>query len=550
MAALEAAALFDDAALGERLAIEEDVRRQKAVFVKDLDDAVYSSLKNDAVRMGAYLRAIARAAPGKRVLDVGTGPEALLAVAAAKAGAAPSSRRGEPGGATAPSTPRAWRTSSRSSRATRPRSRRVVSVLGPADVVVSEIVGDLASEEGMAATLAQLPATLVAKTGAWSVPARAETWVAPANLRLPASGDGGSSDVRLPMVPPPATLLGDRRLLECIDANDLRLEQTREHAWTVAAPSTLTGFFCAPKIVLDGEDAIDCWTEATSWRSVLCLLDEPVLVEAGDEVGLSATADLRRFPVVRAAATVNGKPAGPWWRPRRRFSVADSDGDGVLGKEDVASFLKVDEALAVKVMATFDVDEAGALTIDALLPRTNSGDKGTLETVSGALFAVTLKGALRDSAALFNAVPFGYFGAFFVLSGAAADPSKPELVRVASRAAVLADIALQGPKLLFAVALFAANAYGAAQGVDAMALQLDPNANAALSALAALDLTAFNDGVAAVAGAATLDALVSNALGVKADKIPLLSQSAQDYVDRRTPDFDIDNDGDGPQPSF
>ena len=78
-----------------------------------------------------------------------------------------------------------------------------------------------------------------------------------------------------------------------------------------SAPSTLTGFFCAPKIVLDGEDAIDCWTEATSWRSVLCLLDEPVLVEAGDEVGLSATADLRRFPVVHAlAATVNGKPAG------------------------------------------------------------------------------------------------------------------------------------------------------------------------------------------------------------------------------------------------
>merc|ERR1719271_321792 len=30
------------------------------------------------------------------------------------------------------------------------------------------------------------------------------------------------------------------------------------------------------------------------------------------------------------------------------------------------------------------------------LPRTNSGEKGTLETVSGALFAVTLKGALRD----------------------------------------------------------------------------------------------------------------------------------------------------------
>ncbi|KAH8058277.1 protein-arginine omega-N asymmetric methyltransferase [Aureococcus anophagefferens] len=528
MAALEAAALFDDAALGERLAIEEDVRRQKAVFVKDLDDAVYSSLKNDAVRMGAYLRAIARAAPGS-----------------------------------------ACSTSARARRRCSPSPRR-----RPAPAVVSVATpGDFGREDRRL------------------VRARAGRDLGRAG-EFAAAGVGRRRLVRrrLPMVPPPATLLGDRRLLECIDANDLRLEQTREHAWTVAAPSTLTGFFCAPKIVLDGEDAIDCWTEATSWRSVLCLLDEPVLVEAGDVIGLAATAD-RRFPVVpppsppavRVFATAGGEPSTPEamlaaaealrvevaaFETERlseakaaafaAFSVADSDGDGVLGKEDVASFLKVDEALAVKVMATFDVDEAGALTIDALLPRRTRATRARRDG-QRALFAVTLKGALRDVLAAEREASRTASD-----EDASREAAKAEFASVASRTDAAArataaaafllplfDVANEYGGHLIAGALHGGNpAASAAAGVDAMALQLDPNANAALSALAALDLTAFNDGVAAVAGAATLYAFVSNALGVKADKIPLLSQSAQDYVDRRTPDFDIDNDGDGPQPSF
>ena len=68
-------------------ALAEDVAAQKAVFVKDLDAGVYSALKNDGVRMRGYQRAIEGAVPGKRVLDIGTGPEALLAIVAAKAGA-------------------------------------------------------------------------------------------------------------------------------------------------------------------------------------------------------------------------------------------------------------------------------------------------------------------------------------------------------------------------------------------------------------------------------------------------------------------------------
>ncbi|KAH8049929.1 protein-arginine omega-N asymmetric methyltransferase [Aureococcus anophagefferens] len=205
------------------------------------------------------------------------------------------------------------------------------------------------------------------------------------------------------------------------------------------------------------------------------------------------------------------------------------DGDGVLGKEDVASFLKVDEALAVKVMATFDVDEAGALTIDALLPRTNSGDKGTLETVSGALFAVTLKGALRDVLAAEREASRTASD-----EDASREAAKAEFASVASRrrgaAATAAaafllplfDVANEYGGHLIAGALHGGNPAASAAAGDAMALQLDLNANAALSALAALDLTASTT-ASPPSPARRLRVRLERA-GVKADKIAPLTE--------------------------
>ena len=298
------------AALSATLA--EDVAAQKAVFVKDLDEGVYSALKNDGVRMRGYQRAIEGAVPGKRVLDIGTGPEALLAIVAAKAGAT-SVVACEVNPAAAAAAVEAVRAAGLEDKITILTGHSSELDLPPVDVVVSEIVGDIASEEGMAATLAALPETTVVRSDGWSVPRRAETWIAPANLRLPQQGDGdGPTHVRLPTLPPAACLLGERALMEILDASRMGdLDQTRAASWTVAAPSTLTGFFCAPKLYLDATVVIDCWEEQTSWRSVLCLLPEPALVEPGDVVGLTVTAALGRFPVTHTlATTVNGKPLG------------------------------------------------------------------------------------------------------------------------------------------------------------------------------------------------------------------------------------------------
>ena len=51
------------------------------------DDTMYKTMRDDAPRTAAYAAAIERLAPGRVVLDIGTGQFALLATIAAKAGA-------------------------------------------------------------------------------------------------------------------------------------------------------------------------------------------------------------------------------------------------------------------------------------------------------------------------------------------------------------------------------------------------------------------------------------------------------------------------------
>jgi SAM-dependent methyltransferase len=51
------------------------------------DDAMYKTMRDDAPRTAAYAAAIEKLAPGKVVLDIGTGQFALLAIIAARAGA-------------------------------------------------------------------------------------------------------------------------------------------------------------------------------------------------------------------------------------------------------------------------------------------------------------------------------------------------------------------------------------------------------------------------------------------------------------------------------
>ena len=136
-------------------ALAEDVAAQKAVFVKDLDAGVYSALKNDGVRMRGYQRAIEGAVPGKRVLDIGTGPEALLAIVAAKAGAT-SVVACEVNPAAAAAAVEAVRAAGLEDKITILTGHSSELDLPPVDVVVSEIVGDIAIFATSATSLTDL----------------------------------------------------------------------------------------------------------------------------------------------------------------------------------------------------------------------------------------------------------------------------------------------------------------------------------------------------------------------------------------------------------
>ena len=125
----------------------------KAIFTHELTRGVYQSLKEDVVRMEAYTAAIERACPGKRVLDIGTGPEALLAIVAARAGAT-AVIAVEVSDAAAAAAREAVRVAGLEGMITVLAGYSTELDLPAVDVVIHEIVGDLGSEEGIAAAAA------------------------------------------------------------------------------------------------------------------------------------------------------------------------------------------------------------------------------------------------------------------------------------------------------------------------------------------------------------------------------------------------------------
>ena len=145
------------------------------------DDPVYAAFDAPDQRVRAYRSAIAASVPGRTVVDVGTGRDALWALAAARAGAAHvhaieaqpevavQARRAV---AAAGLTDRVTVLDGLSTRINLPR---------PAQVCISEIVGNIASAEGAITALADARARLCADDCVW-IPFRIQTWAAAVDL--------------------------------------------------------------------------------------------------------------------------------------------------------------------------------------------------------------------------------------------------------------------------------------------------------------------------------------------------------------------------------
>jgi protein arginine N-methyltransferase 1 len=273
------------------------------------DDHVYDAFDACDDRHRAYRDAIRAAAPGKVVLDIGTGRDALWAVEAAHAGARHVyAIEAEPRFAA-----RAAETVESAGLADR------VTVLAgfstglalptPAEVCVSEIVGNIATAEGAIPVLDDARARLCAPGCVW-IPFRAQTWAAAVDLSdagplglaaeslpyLHAIFDtaGGPFDPRLCLAGP----AGDALISSCAPVESVVFET--EHVTTrddarlrIALPATMTGVLLWARVAASsrGGREVDALSGGTrAWAPVYIPLPEPRPVYPGDHLTLALSA--------------------------------------------------------------------------------------------------------------------------------------------------------------------------------------------------------------------------------------------------------------------
>ncbi|MBP2471650.1 protein arginine N-methyltransferase 1 [Crossiella equi] len=172
------------------------------------DQRLYRFMLDDHLRNDRYAEAVARLAPGRTVLDIGTGQEAVWALAAARAGAEhvwaveviPASAR-----------------AAREAVARAGFADRVTVLEGlstevglptRADVCVSEIIGNLGGSEGAGAVLRDARERLVKPGGAF-IPHRSATTVVALDLsHAVPGGEPGFVDAALPYLEDVFTAVG------------------------------------------------------------------------------------------------------------------------------------------------------------------------------------------------------------------------------------------------------------------------------------------------------------------------------------------------------
>jgi type I protein arginine methyltransferase len=271
------------------------------------DEHLYRWLLEDTGRMTAYRRAIMRAAPGRHVVDLGTGAEAPLALMCARAGAAHvDAIELIPEAAAA--------------------ARRKIHALGltdsiqvhcgpscnirlerPADLCVSEIIGMIGGAEGADRVLRNARRFL-APHGRM-LPSRCTTWFAPAtkvcnpytdsdcaavseyyrNRIFHALGKRISLTRTVTFNFPKSNLLADKHPFEILTFTG-KLAEARYPSVTFEIKRTgcCDGFVLWIELRVDDYETIDSW-RGSSWAPVFLEM-QPVELEAGDIIKAKVTA--------------------------------------------------------------------------------------------------------------------------------------------------------------------------------------------------------------------------------------------------------------------
>lgn len=178
----------------------EKSNQHKRAALRTFSEAQYEEMRDDKLRTEAYYSAIDVMAPGKFVLDLGTGALALLAIRAGRAKAAHVWAI-EASQSAAQSAREEIEKNGLSSKVTVIEGRSEDIILPQrVDLVIHELFGEIASREGVATIMRDAANRHVSRRalehGDWSVPQAASTLILPAELNMPQMGTQG-----LPLCP-------------------------------------------------------------------------------------------------------------------------------------------------------------------------------------------------------------------------------------------------------------------------------------------------------------------------------------------------------------
>ncbi|WP_413805996.1 50S ribosomal protein L11 methyltransferase [Streptomyces sp. OE57] len=284
------------------------------------DDAAYEAMIKDERRMNRYVEAVRRYAPGRTVLDIGTGKDAVWALAAARAGAR-----------------HVWALevipkSARIARQTIEEAGfadRITVVEGlsteielpePVDMCVSEIIGTLGGSEGAGSVLRDARKRLV-KPGGVFIPHRSVTTAVALDLGSAGRGEppgfppfvfryveevfasvGRPFDLRVvlgglqdnPKVRERSYLSGPVEVEPLEFNGDLDPEGTDSAELTFTGEGNFSGLALGMRLwVAEDDEPIDSLVQSSSWTPVYApLAEEGLPVRPGDRFEFDFTTTL------------------------------------------------------------------------------------------------------------------------------------------------------------------------------------------------------------------------------------------------------------------
>lgn len=335
-------------------------------FLSVFNEDSYGAMRDDTRRTPAFIKAIRQRVAGKEgkltMLDIGTGPFALFALVAARAGAR-----------------KVWAVEANPEAAARAKDyvekqedipegvveviegfTTAVSLPEKVDLVCAEIVGSLASEENMLTTIRDAQERLVKKPedpASW-IPVSVQTFAAPVSYALhnmlapPRYEQLKGKPLRLNCRDRTLQLLSDPQVLEDIKFSDKlpqpgRWQSTKPFLWTVSgdrlaentksyfaaltkeenvkeeeaqelAKSTadsFSGLAFWPRLVLDQEGELVVESrgpkgehQKSHWNTLVSLMSPtPLPVKPGDEIRVSEAADIAREVLTPVQYTLQGE---------------------------------------------------------------------------------------------------------------------------------------------------------------------------------------------------------------------------------------------------